>query len=295
MTRHTSRRAIPAAVAGIAGLALAGCGPQAAGTDPTAVDQQLFQVAATVLESPDHGPQLCQAVADSYPPQCGGPEVVGWDWDSVESESASGTTWGSYLVTGTWDGQRFTLTRPPAPDDGSLTPELEAPDLTSPCAEPAGGWQPADPATATQDSLAAALARAAAEPGYAGSWLDQSYLDRAGEVDQSESEAAANDPSRLVLNLRFTGDLAQREQAIREVWGGALCLSGAAHTEAELLDIQQRLHQDLPDAVLGSGVDPVANAVVAQVLVADPGLQRELDDRYGEGTVIQDGWLRPAS
>jgi hypothetical protein len=295
MTRQITRLAVPAAAAGLAGLVLTGCGEQPAGTDLVIVDGQLFQVTATVLESPEHGPQLCPAVAESYPPQCGGPELIGWDWDTVDSESASGTTWGSYLLTGTWDGSRFTLTRPPEPDDGRSSGEPEEPELTSPCAEPAGGWQPVEPATATQAALESALGRAAADPGYAGSWIDQSYLDQLGELDQSELERLANDPARLVLNLRFTGDPAQREPAIRQVWGGALCLSGAEHTEAELVGLQQRLHEDLPDTVLSSGVDPLANAVVAQVFVADPGLQRELDQRYGGGAVILDGWLRPLS
>jgi hypothetical protein len=52
---------------------------------------------------------------------------------------------------------------------------------------------------------------------------------------------------------------------------------------------------ELPDLVLGSGVDPVANAVTAQVVVVDPDLQRELDQRYGAGAVILQGWLRPVS
>jgi hypothetical protein len=112
------------------------------------------------------------------------------------------------------------------------------------------------------------------------------------DVDESDIEELGNDPTRLVLNLRFTGDLAEREQWIREVWGGALCVTGAERTEAELLDIQQRLHEDLPD-LQGSGVDVVANVVTAQVFVASPELQRQLDDEYGEGTVVLEGWLTP--
>ncbi|HEV7740844.1 MAG TPA: hypothetical protein VGO65_00355, partial [Pseudolysinimonas sp.] len=54
-------------------------------------------------------PQLCLgAVAESYPPQCTGPEVTGWDWGAVDGEEASGdVTWGAYAVTGGWDGTRF--------------------------------------------------------------------------------------------------------------------------------------------------------------------------------------------
>jgi hypothetical protein len=296
--RMTISWTAPAALAA-AGLVLTGCaqpGPDPeAGPGSAGLDTQVYQVAATVLEAPGTGPQLCHAVADSYPPQCGGPEVVGWDWDAVESESESGTTWGSYQLTGTWDGERFTLTGSPEPYDSRLDPPDAGPDLTSPCPEPEGGWRPVDPDTATQDGLSAALTRAAADPGYAGSWVDQSYLDDSGDGEREDLEEAGNDPTRLVLNLRFTGDFAAREQPIRQVWGGALCLSGAEHTEAELLDIQRRLPEEIPEGVLGSGLDPVANAVTAQVFVVDPDLQRELDDQYGAGTVILDGWLRPLS
>jgi hypothetical protein len=69
----------------------------------------------TVLQIDGEPAMLCLgAVAESYPPQCSGPEVVGWDWATVDGEeSASGVTWGTYAVQGNWDGERFTVTRPP--------------------------------------------------------------------------------------------------------------------------------------------------------------------------------------
>jgi hypothetical protein len=287
----TARAALPAAgLLALAGCAEADAGP---GAEPGARDQQQrYEVAATVLESPEHGPQLCGAVEESLPPQCGGPDIVGWDWETVEAESVSGTTWGEYVLVGTWDGERFTLTEPAVVDDGSRAPDPDEEDpFASPCPAPDGGWQPVDPATATDGALEEALARAATAPDYAGAWLDQSYM---ADVDESDIEELGNDPTRLVLNLQFTGDLAEREQWIREVWGGALCVTGADHTEAELRDIQQRVHEDLPD-VQSSGVDVVANVVTAQVFVATPELQQQVDDAYGEGTVVLDGWLRPVS
>ena len=68
----------------------------------------------TVLEK-DGTPMLCLgAIAESYPPQCSGPEVVGWDWAAVDGEeAASGVTWGSYAVWGDWNGETFTVTREP--------------------------------------------------------------------------------------------------------------------------------------------------------------------------------------
>jgi hypothetical protein len=38
-----------------------------------------------------------------------------------------------------------------------------------------------------------------------------------------------NDPAKLVLNVRFVGDLDRHEAEIRQVWSGALRLSAAKH------------------------------------------------------------------
>ncbi|HEY8450752.1 MAG: hypothetical protein FWJ70_10230 [Micromonosporaceae bacterium] len=274
-------------------VALAACaspddtGPSGSLTGP------LYEATATVLQAPGDVPRLCHVVMDSYPPRCGGPEVVGWDWDAVDAESASGTTWGEYRVIGTWDGERFTLVEPAEPADPTLSARASAPDFSSPCPEPEGGWKPVDPAKATLKAQEAALARAAEAPDYAGAWLDQSYLDELDidEDDPAALEEAANDPTRTVLNLAFTGDLAERERWIREVWGGPLCLSQAERTLQELFDIQRRVHEDLPD-VFTSGVDETRNVVTVTVMVVTPELQREVEQRYGEAVVL-DGWLKP--
>ncbi len=51
----------------------------------------------TVLEDAGHGPQLCVgAVATSYPPQCGGPDVLGFSFDDVPAgayEAAVDSRW----------------------------------------------------------------------------------------------------------------------------------------------------------------------------------------------------------
>jgi hypothetical protein len=71
----------------------------------------------TVLQIDGEAAQFCLAgVMESYPPQCGGPVVVGWQWpDDGMWESASGVTWGTYALQGTWDGVEFTPTQPPIP------------------------------------------------------------------------------------------------------------------------------------------------------------------------------------
>jgi hypothetical protein len=244
--------------------------------DPAPADPTgRYTVDATVLESPEHGPQLCHAVAESLPPQCGGPDVLGWTWEGLAHEEAQATRWGFYRLVGTWDGTAFTLTSPAtvAPVGGATEPGI---DFTSPCPPPAGGWAAVDPGRATQAAFDAAAAKATAMPGFAGLWIDQN----GGE----------NDPRRLVLNVKFTGDPAAREAELRQVWGGALCLSPAARTQAELERIQNELTG--PD-ILQSSVDVVANRVDLTVYAATPAEQARLDERYGAGVVRLRGFLRP--
>lgn len=59
--------------------------------------------------------QLCLgAVALSAPPRCSGIPLDGWTWDGVDGSETSGDiTWGTYAVSGTYDGDRYTNTDPP--------------------------------------------------------------------------------------------------------------------------------------------------------------------------------------
>jgi hypothetical protein len=69
--------------------------------------QPKMTATATVLQDQSHGPQLClSGVRTSLPPQCGGPDLVGWDWAAaLAHEERGGTTWvDSVTVVGVWDG-----------------------------------------------------------------------------------------------------------------------------------------------------------------------------------------------
>ncbi len=289
-------------------LVLAGCGDDGgevtAGDDPpstsaSADPDQRYTVTTTVLESPEHGPQLCLGgVAESYPPQCGGPDIRGWEWDAVEGEeSSNGTTWGDYTVVGTWDGGRLTLTEPAtAPDPNADPPEPDGGmELSTPCPPPSGGWAVVDPATATQEGLDAAIAYAQAQPEHAGTWVDQSINPASDDpvIDTGEPSGAAlmNDPTLLILNLRFTGDPKSHEEEIRAVWGGSLCLSPAERTLAELAQIEEEVRESL-DPLLTSSSES-QGVVEVHVVVADDVVQAELDERYGAGVVELTGALRP--
>jgi hypothetical protein len=289
------------AVAAVAALALAVpqlplASPPVA---PAAVDPaaEQYQGTAMVIEGPEHdGPRLCPAASAQPAPMTGGggaqaaptcqgpaPAVVGWDWDEAWAEgfeAADGITWGIYRLVGAWDGERFTLTAPPMPPDPVAVPGSEV-DFSTPCREPSGGWRPVDPERATSETLDQVLTEAEQLPAYAGSWVDQS------------AAPGTNDPTQLVLNLRFTGDLDGRVEWVRQRWGGALCVSNAERSWAELLEIQERLLEELPQWLSG-GPDVQANAVAAEVLIATRELQRELDQRYGAGAVVLHGWLAPA-
>lgn len=253
---------------------------------------QRYAANATVLESTDHGPQMCLGgIAKSLPPQCGGPDIVGWSWDEVDAEeAANGTTWGSYLVVGTYTDAVFTLTEPATAPDPSLADDGFEVDFSSPCPAPAGGWTVVDPATATEAGQQAATDYALAQADYAGSWVDQSINPAMADGFDPGDEEVANDPTKLVLNVRFTGDIERHTQELRARWGGPLCVFPAERTSFELDAIQVELSDE--PGLLESSTDVVTNQVFLRVIIND-GVQQRLDERYGKDAVRVTGALRP--
>jgi hypothetical protein len=267
----------------VAAALAAGCAGEQPAASPAAEPAAEYTATTTVLESPEHGPQLCLGgVLESYPPQCGGPDVVGLDWAEVDGEeSANGTTWGTFAVTGTWDGASLTLTRPVGPPE-PLEPDHTADAFASPCEPPSGGWSVVDPSVATEENMQAAIDYARAQPSHAGVWLDQLH---------DVAEERPFDAAEVVLNLRFTADLDRHEAAVRRLWGGPLCIVEAEHTLAELEAVAQRLHRDL-DGVLMAGPDEVTGTVEITLPVVDGQLRSDLRDRYGDVVEVS-GALRP--
>jgi hypothetical protein len=158
------------------------------------------------------------------------------------------------------------------------------PDFTSPCAVPPGGWKPVDPAKATDDAMNAVNGMVTNDPDYAGLWIDQ-------EAPKNDKATPQNDPQKYVLNVKFTKDLARHEAEIRKIWGGALCVSAARHTDAELRKIQDELTGE-PGMTYAS-TDTVRGTVEIGVFVATEGRQRALDAKYGAGLVNLVGTLEP--
>lgn len=250
---------------------------------------------ATVLDD-GTGPKLCLGgVMESLPPQCGGPQVVGWDWAGVGGvASAGGTRWGQYVVTGTYDGQRFTLTEPPVrmeDYDGPPRPDAGDVDLGTPCPEPDGGWRPVDPDRTSQETLDRVAAVANGLDGFADLWWDQSVNPAYDASDGENREHALNDPAKLVVNVRVVGDVAAAEAELREVWGGALCVTEAQRTAAELMRIQRELSGTPGMLTASSGRDVVDLGVEHD----DGSLQRRLDEKYGEGVVRVHSALVPVN
>ncbi|WP_141651312.1 hypothetical protein [Microbacterium sp. 3J1] len=126
MSRSRSRLHLAAAsVFGVLGLAACsgGAGSSPAPTSSGSVTWDAASVAppegrvigaGTVLDGAGDAELCLGPIAESYPPQCAGIPVDGWTWDGVDgSETGGDTTWGSYAVYGTYDGERYTITDPP--------------------------------------------------------------------------------------------------------------------------------------------------------------------------------------
>jgi hypothetical protein len=261
-----------------------------------ALTEWVFQ--GPVLDKQGVGPQLCMAVAESLPPQCQGMPVIGLDWADIPwAESVGDTTWAEARLVGTFDGETFTLTRQPAEPESVSYPDEDP--FATPCPEPNGGWVVTDPALATQEAFEEARRYAEAQADYAALWIDS--------LVEPSAEFSVNPPT-FVLNVRFTGDPAGHEAALRAIYGGPLCVTtGAPATEAELRSIQEQVHLalDTPEAVAAgiyaghgqtTGVDTVRGVVVATVFVVidDAAAQAWVDAKWGPGLVEVHGMLVPA-
>lgn len=287
------RRLVAPAVAAATVALVAGCAtPPVA--DPSVVPVMPVAMTlttehpVTVLDDGD-GAELCLGmVLTSLPPQCGGPKLVDWDWSqhSGEYTEQSGVRWGEFIVAGFYDADAGTFTPTQVVSgEGYQWPTHDPVDFSSPCAAPAGGWQVLDDAKTTRESMDAGLRRAEQLPGYAGAWVDQS-------PNRSNDEMAMNDPTLTILNIRVSDDIPAAEAALREVWGGMLCVSAAERTQAELSAIQAALPTE---HTLMAGIDTMRGTVELQVIYDDGTLQAEMDAAHGPGTVRVSSALVPAA
>lgn len=178
-------------------------------------------------------------------------------------------------------------TPPPATSEPGPAPQRAVPWVsTTPCARPAGGWERPDLGRASFAALEATQRAVQGMPGFAGMWLH----------DPEPPTDGAQDMTKVVLNVAFTGDAAGHTAALRERWGGALCVVQRAQSGAELARIQgaaQATVEELGLEWTSSGVDERRGVVEIEVLYADPAAQAEVDRRHGAGVVVLTSRLRP--
>jgi hypothetical protein len=294
----------PADVGGVGAQA-----PSSGGASPAATpsgwwspgpvqDQVRYRGIGTVLHDGD-GPELCLGpIMTSLPPRCSGPKLIGWSWSGIESEHRAGTRWTGpeYVVTGAFEprSRTITLTEPPVRSDEydgprSVRSYEEDRSLGTPCPEPAGGWRPVDPALTTHHALQEVARAAERVEGFAELWWDKSI--NPAYDDPEAAPGVMNDPTKLVVNVRVVGDPAAAEQQLREVWGGALCVTRATRTAAELRRVQNRVART-PGMLTASASHDVVDL---DVEFDDGSLQRRFDDEYGEGVVRVHSALFPVS
>ncbi|MFC7403685.1 hypothetical protein [Georgenia alba] len=286
------RRTVAVLAGTIGALTLAGCGAAAtAGTDRPDRDGGTGLVTTTtpaLVSDGGDGAELCVGpITMSVPAGCSGPRLVGWDWADHDGDFAEvgGVRQGLFVVVGTYDGSSLTVREVTPQDEWDGEYPDHSRDFSTPCPEPAGGWQVQDPALTTEETLQQVGWVARGLEGYAGSWTDVSTNPAFERQDLGEEEHARllNDPTQLVFNVAVTGAPAVAEERLREVWGGALCVSTAERTEAELRDIEDAV-SDMPGYLDSSVLSP-ENVLDLHVVHDDGTLQDELDAEYGPGVV----------
>lgn len=247
--------------------ACAAPGPDAVpAATPSPDPDQLLWGGATLLQQADGEPELCLGpVAASYPPQCGGPVVVGLDWDDVEDvERAAGVTWGFAYVVGTYDGSTFTLDRPPSstPPEGVQPPTQGPDEFPQLCQDPFRGGDP------TAEGDPEALGRAMEElDGYVTAWV--------------------SDGSSM-FNVVVSGDPEAAHAELRRVWSGGLCVvQRDLPTQEAVTAAQEALAADWDRlGLLSSGGTGVDGLVHVEVRVADGATVAAVHERVAP-------WLRP--
>ncbi|MBD3944150.1 hypothetical protein [Nocardioides ganghwensis] len=239
------------------------------GEAPTPVPDGAVRTQGLVMVLDDgDGPEMCLGgVAESYPPQCGGPALADFAWGDVGFEEASGVRWGQYALTGTFDGTTFTVTDaiPAALYDVMAEPEPDP--LEAACDDATT----TDTSRATPEDMDATLAAASALPTYATAWLTGN-----------------------TINVAVTEDAAGAEAELRRTWGGMLCVTTVERTEADLDEVNQDLQAALGDQLLTSG-SFTPDSLDAQVVFDDGSIQEWADATYGDGLVTISSALEPTA
>jgi hypothetical protein len=247
-----------------------------------------FTACCLVLEDVAHGPQLCLgAIAASLPPHGGGPDVVGWSWDQLPHNEHGHSRYGCYRVVGRYQGHGTPfLTEPAAvftPPDATPAAEAEDRWLTR-CPEPEGGWRPLNPSRATWEALDQAATLAQSLDGCGLLWIDQN-------LSAGQTSTIDNDPTRIIVNVTTTGDVADTHRRLSAVWGGSLCVTPGLCADADLEPVQAAVSRT-PGMLLSSR-DALLGRVELTVARGTQQLQAYFDTLYGADVVELIGALEP--
>lgn len=247
-------------------LALACAGALFVGAGQLAAAPTMHVAAGTVLDAPGKGPRLCLGTVQlSLPPRCSGPAVTGWDWAPlVDKETWTGTTWGQFIVAGTFDPATFTfaISDPPEPATPDMLDEAwEVPDTATACAKPRRGWPAAG--RITDDQADRILAWLAKNPDLGGAWVDFRSRYR-------------------VLNVRFARNPRTNRLALKKRYRGNLCLMTGGPPRTRLVRAMRDALNTIPAYNrLGAAIHDADGHVAVDVVFDDGTLQRDFDARYG--------------
>lgn len=273
------RNALLRCAAILAMLAVAGCssGDPAADRPAGSVDgpagaEELVTQGIVMQASPDSRVELCVGpIAESYPPQCRGPELLGeFSWDDVPAREQGGVRWSEegYFAVGRYDraADTFTLSRglSATPPDGFVMPTSDPVEFPRLCEDPFRGGDPSSAADlAAQERL---QQRLPAIDGYVTSWVSDGVS---------------------LFNVVVTGDAEAAHAALREVWQGGLCVvQRDLPTAADLTAAQEALTERSAEMRLTTaGSGGVSGVLEVGVIVADAETRALIHDVVGP-------WLR---
>lgn len=259
--------------------------PDAPSPFPTtpAPDRRYATVTA-IIEYGDVPVACVGGVAASLPPQCGGLDLIGFEWADVAFQEASGVrfTNATYLEGRFIDADQFEVAMARDATDADRPTGREF-DFSSPCDPPEGGWAVVDASLVDENAIGRV----------------QAYMDGTGDlsalwVTQPPSEVEVMDPANTILNVAVLANAEQHEAAIRELYGGPLCVVVRSTSADRLRAIQDDLTDEMQ--ALGFhyiGADELNGVVSVGVLVLDPVLEAELADRFGAGVIVYEAQFWP--
>jgi hypothetical protein len=252
----------------------------------------------TVAQAPGEDPMLCSSVLYiESGPQCSGIPISPWDWSKVSGEHedhgatvgggpvGQGVTIGDYRLTGTYDGERFTVSGTPKPakqatratdtfDPREFDPACTKPDVI----EPTHGVEEWEALSQSYGPFKI--------PRLVSTWVtDPTVKDATSKV--------------FVANVIVQpGAKAAATKLIRRHYKGRLCIiERDAPTRAHLDKTAREINRLDPGGPLG----PVISANVARarpvvevvVWLADAKARKEVRRRWGNSVQLK-GMLEPA-